>query len=51
MKAAYVVTRLQDFGDDYEDTGFSSEFDVVADDFTDLADRMKTQMQRRSSEV
>ena len=40
MKTAYVVARLHDYGDDYEDTGFASEFDVVADDFNDLADRL-----------
>jgi 2-haloacid dehalogenase len=37
MKTAYVVARLQDFGDDYEDRGFSNEFDLVADDFDHLA--------------
>jgi len=40
MKTAYVVARLHDFGDDYRDTGFAQEFDVVADDFADLAARM-----------
>ena len=39
MKTAYVVARLRDYGDDYEDTGFAEEFDIVARDFTDLADR------------
>lgn len=41
MKTAYVIARLHDYGDDYEDTGFSSEFDVVADNFDDLADRLQ----------
>jgi len=40
MKTAYVVARLHDYGDDYEDTGFAQEFDIVADDFAHLADLM-----------
>lgn len=40
MKTAYVVARLHDFGDDYRDTGFAQEFDVVAEDFADLAARI-----------
>lgn len=35
--AAYIVPRLEDPGDDYTDTGFAAEFDVVAQDFGDLA--------------
>ena len=40
MKTAYVVARLEDYGDDYEDRGFAQEFDLVAEDFTDLAAQM-----------
>ncbi len=38
MRTAYTVARLHDYGDEYEDTGFDREFDVVAGDFADLAD-------------
>lgn len=38
--AVYVRPRLEDPGDDYTDTGFSAEFDVVADDFDDLARKL-----------
>ncbi len=38
MKTAYIVAQLHDYGDDYEDTGFAAEFDLVAEDFTHLAD-------------
>ena len=38
MRTAYTVARLHDVGDDYEDTGFADEFDVVAADFAELAD-------------
>ena len=40
MKTAYVVAQLEDYGDDYRDTGFSKEFDVVADNFEDLANKL-----------
>lgn len=40
MKTAYVVARLHDYGDAYEDTGFADEFDLVADDFAGLAEVM-----------
>lgn len=36
-RSAYVLPRLQDPGEDYADTGFAEEFDIVADDFADLA--------------
>ena len=36
-RSAYVVPRLEDPGDDYTDTGFAEEFDIVASDFQDLA--------------
>ena len=36
-RSAYVVPRLEDPGDDYTDTGFAEEFDIVARDFADLA--------------
>ena len=35
-RSAYVLPRLEDPGDDYTDTGFVKEFDVVAKDFADL---------------
>lgn len=38
MKTAYVIARLFDYGDDYEDRGFAEEFDYVAEDFTHLAE-------------
>lgn len=38
MRTAYTVARLHDHGDDYQDTGFDREFDVVATDFAELAD-------------
>ncbi len=40
MRTAYVVARLHDYGDEYTDTGFADQFDVVADNFTHLADLM-----------
>lgn len=40
MRTAYTVARLHDYGDDYEDTGFDQEFDVVAGDFAELADKI-----------
>ena len=36
-RSAYVIARLEDPGDDYTDTGFATEFDVVAQDFAELA--------------
>jgi 2-haloacid dehalogenase len=36
-RSAYVLPRLEDPGDDYTDTGFAEEFDIVAQDFADLA--------------
>ena len=36
-RTVYVIPRLQDPGDDYADTGFASEFDLVAKDFDELA--------------
>ena len=40
MKTAYVVARLHDYGDDYKDTGFTNEFDLVAENFAHLAELM-----------
>lgn len=40
FRSAYVVPRLEDPGDDYRDTGFAAEFDVVARDFPDLAEKL-----------
>ncbi|MEM7171203.1 MAG: HAD-IA family hydrolase, partial [Pseudomonadota bacterium] len=40
MKTAYVIAHLFDYGDDYKDTGFAQEFDVVAADFSDLAEQI-----------
>ena len=37
FRTAYVRPRLEDPGEDYRDTGFALEFDVVAEDFGDLA--------------
>jgi 2-haloacid dehalogenase len=34
--SAYVLPRLEDPGEDYTDTGFAEEFDLVAQDFADL---------------
>jgi 2-haloacid dehalogenase len=39
-RSAYVVPRLEDPGDDYEDNGFATEFDVVANDFGELVQRL-----------
>jgi 2-haloacid dehalogenase len=39
-RSAYIVPRLEDPGDDYEDNGFAKEFDVVANDFDDLVQRL-----------
>ncbi len=37
MRTAFLKPRLEDWGDDYTDTGFANEFDIVAEDFADLA--------------
>lgn len=39
-RTAYVLPRLEDPGDDYTDTGFAREFDIVATDFADLAGQL-----------
>jgi 2-haloacid dehalogenase len=39
-RSAYVVPRLEDPGDDYEDKGFAKEFDVVASNFEELVERL-----------
>ena len=39
-RSAYVLPRLEDPGDDYTDTGFAKEFDVVAKDFADLVGQL-----------
>ena len=39
-RSAYVLPRLEDPGDDYTDTGFAKEFDVVAQDFEDLVKQL-----------
>jgi len=36
-RSAYLAPRLEDPGEDYTDTGFASEFDIVVQDFSDLA--------------
>lgn len=36
-RSAYVIPRLEDPGEDYIDTGFAGEFDIVARDFAELA--------------
>ncbi len=38
--SAYVRPRLEDPGEDYGDTGFAEEFDIVASDFADLARKL-----------
>ena len=43
MKTAYVAARLHDYGDDYDDKGFAGEFDLVANDFTELAKQIGCQ--------
>lgn len=40
FRAAYVMPRLQDPGEDYTDSGFEAEFDLVVRDFADLAKRL-----------
>ena len=40
FRSAYVLPRLQDPGEDYTDTGFDKEFDLVARDFADLAKQL-----------
>ena len=39
-KSFYMRPRLEDPGDDYTDTGFSDEFDLVVEDFADLSRRL-----------
>ncbi len=43
MRTAYVVARLEDYGDCYDEDGYAEEFDLVADDFTDLANQLGSQ--------
>lgn len=40
MRTAYVVARLEDYGDRYDESGYDEEFDLVAEDFTELADKL-----------
>ena len=37
MKTAYVVAQLEDYGDRYDEGSYAEEFDLVADNFEDLA--------------
>jgi 2-haloacid dehalogenase len=39
-RSAYVLPRLEDPGDDYTDTGFAKEFDIVAQDFANLVKQL-----------
>lgn len=39
-RSAYIMPRLEDPGEDYNDTGFAKEFEVVAQDFADLAGQL-----------
>ena len=39
-RSAYVQPQIEDPGEDYTDTGFATEFDVVAEDFPDLARKL-----------
>lgn len=40
FRTAYVRPKLEDPGEDYRDTGFAGQFDLVADDFGKLAERL-----------
>jgi len=40
FRTIYVRPRIEDPGEDYLDRGFTQEFDLVAADFGDLADRL-----------
>ncbi len=40
MRTAYVLPRLKDPGEDYRDRGFAERFDIVAEDFVALAERL-----------
>lgn len=40
FRSTYVLPRLHDPGEDYTDTGFAQEFDIVASDFADLAHKL-----------
>jgi 2-haloacid dehalogenase len=40
FRTAYVRPKLEDPGEDYRDTGFAAEFDLVAEDFGVLARRL-----------
>jgi len=39
-RSAYLLPKLEDPGEDYTDTGFDAEFDIVARDFADLARKL-----------
>jgi 2-haloacid dehalogenase len=39
-RSAYVLPRLEDPGEDYSDTGFAAEFDIIAKDFPELAKKL-----------
>lgn len=39
-RTAYVQPRLQDPGEDYDETGLEDEFDIIAEDYADLARRL-----------
>lgn len=40
FRSAYVLPRLEDPGEDYTETGLEAEFDIVAQDFEDLARKL-----------
>jgi 2-haloacid dehalogenase len=40
FRSAYILPRLLDPGEDYTDTGFAEEFDIVATDFADLTAKL-----------
>jgi 2-haloacid dehalogenase len=42
-RSAYVLPKIHDPGEDYTDTGFSREFDIVAGDFAQLARQLVQQ--------
>ena len=40
MQTAYVEARLEEYGENYHDTDFSTEFNIVAENFDDLVNKM-----------
>ncbi len=40
FRSAYVKPHMFDPGNDYADTGFAEQFDVVAEDFSELCRKL-----------